>query len=135
MNILVTDDIDKYIVFTSEYGNGIAYTRQDAFTAGERHGVEFDIEVGLSVTIDSNTSIGSLHKPGFYQDGDYTLVVAYVENIDDDNEICLRIGESCIILAYAEGIGIQVGNLVEIRLHKDQLLITSIGKEYPYSRT
>jgi len=114
------------VSFTSNYGKGqgIGHIAQQ-FEDGRQYSVEFDFSPYLNAN--ENTKIGTTREAGFYCEGDDTLIVALVENVDEDDEVCLRIAPDCIIIAYRNDELIQEGDRVEIRMSKDEFIITWIG--------
>ncbi|MBC9914085.1 hypothetical protein [Chitinophaga varians] len=123
MKIIVTEAGEKYIVFTSHRGQGTGFICEQLFEPGNTYWVEFDFMEELNTR--KNTAIGSNKGPGFYRDGDFTIVVGSVESISEDDEICLRVDASCIILVYKNDDLIKEGDLLEIRVRKDQFGIMS----------
>ena len=74
-----------------------------------------------------NTKIGTTKKAGFYCEDDASLIVASVENVDEDDEVCLRIAPDCMIITYRNDDVIKTGDMVEVSMSRDQFIITSIG--------
>ncbi|NML37510.1 hypothetical protein HHL17_09940 [Chitinophaga sp. G-6-1-13] len=128
MNITITEVKDKYLLFDSPRGQGIGFFANQRLEPGSNHGVEFDFMEDLHTNV--NTRIGTTRMFGFYQEDDFVIVVGNVESVDEDDVICLRIDMSCIILAYKSDVLIREGDTLEIRLHKDQFKVTSIGTGY-----
>jgi len=126
MNITVTKVESPYVSFTSNHGDGKGNGRISQYFQEDRsYGVEFDFLPYLNAN--ENTKIGTTKEKGFYIEDDFTLVVAFVENIDEDEQVCLRIAPDCMIMAYRNDDTIREGDEVEVRLSKDELIITSIG--------
>lgn len=125
MNIVITKVEYPYVSFTSNHGEGIAYTSGQQFEPGRTHSVEFDILSDLNTN--ENVKIGTIKQAGFYCEDNHTLIVALVESVDEDDSVCLRIAIDCIIEAYRNDDTIKAGDRVEIRLPKDEFKMTSIG--------
>ena len=110
-------------MFISHRGQGIGFIDKQHFESGNTYWVEFDFMEELNTR--ENTTIGSAKEPGFYQDGDFTIVVGSVESIDEYDEMCLRVDTSCIILTYKTDDLFKKDDTLEIRIHKDQFRIMS----------
>ena len=126
MNVLITRVENRYVSFTGNHGKGkgIGHISQQ-FEEGSFYGVEFDFLPYLNSN--ENTKIGTIKDAGFYCEDESTLIVALVENVDEDDEVCLRIAPDCMIMAYRNDNVIQEGNRVEVRVSKDEFIITWIG--------
>lgn len=125
MNIVITEVESPYVSFTSDHGKGIGYTSNQQFELDSIHTVEFDFLSELNAN--ENTRIGTTKELGFYCEGDRILIVALVEDVDEDDDVCLRIAPDCMIMAYRNDDVIQAGDRVEIRMSKAEFKITSIG--------
>ncbi|SHN07733.1 hypothetical protein [Chitinophaga sp. CF418] len=126
LNLIITKVENSYLSFTSNHGEGqgIRHISQQ-FEEGRCYGVEFDFLPYLNAN--ENTKIGTTKEAGFYCEGDGNLIVALVEHIDEDDEVCLRIAPDCMIMAYRNDDVIQTGDRVEIRMSKDEFIVTLIG--------
>jgi len=125
MIIVITKVENPYLSFNSKHGVGAGYISDQQFELGKEYGVEFNFLPFLDTR--ANTRIGTIREAGFYHEDDFTLIVASVEHIDEDDDVCLRIAPDCMIMAYKNDDAIQVGDNVEVKLFKDELIITSIG--------
>jgi hypothetical protein len=126
MNVVITNVDYPYVSFTSDHGEGIAYTLSQKLEPGRTHSVEFDILFDLDVS--ENTEIGTFKKAGFHLEDAHTLIVALVESVDESESVCLRISTDCIIEAYKNDNSIRTGDMLEIRVPKDKFKMTSIGR-------
>ncbi|SFW81806.1 hypothetical protein [Chitinophaga sancti] len=126
MNLVITKIEYPYVSFTSNNGEGLAYTSDQQLDIDRTYSVEFDILSNLNTN--DNTKIGTNKPAGFYDEDGNTLIVALVESIDEyGDSLCLRIAIDCIIEAYRSGDSIDVGDRLEIRMPKDKFKVTIIG--------
>jgi len=126
LNIVVTKVDNPYVSFNSNHGKGICIgCVSQQFDAGRVYSVEFNFSPFLNTN--ENTTIGTTKEPGFYCEENNTLIVAMVEHVDEDDDVCLRIAPDCMIMAYRNDEVIRTGDRVEIRMSKDEFIITWIG--------
>ena len=115
---------DGFLEFETSFGNGIAkckdmFLNQECFYDAEMD-IDLDIELGVNAEISSD--------PTLYlkREADCNFINCLVESVDDTNEICLRLSQSCIIIAYVAG-GLNAGDIILIRIDKQDLRLTIVG--------
>lgn len=125
MHIKVTKVDKKYVLFESPCGEGIGHFTKPYFEEGDIHSVEFDFIPDLITS--ENSTINTALTPGFHLNGNATIIVGTVEGVDPDDMISLRIDTDCVIITNTNDKRIKEGDVLEVRVDKDQLLVTSNG--------
>lgn len=87
--------------------------------------VEFDIDIPLEAPRVSRADDPA--KPGFSRLEGETLIIGFLESVDEDAMGCLRIASDCIIMVETRLDPSLIARLISIKLNPDQLRATPIG--------
>lgn len=122
MKILIEQILaNKRIIFSSEFGKGIAIWRGD-----DRKYKEYEVEVDIEDDLIWGQSVKqSGHKvPSISTDGQISNFIGIFESIDADGYSVLRIGNS-IIPFFANGHAFEIGSMIEMKCNN--VIMTPYG--------
>jgi len=125
MKIKVVEVENQYVYFSCSVGSGIAKCFKENFIKGMVCGIELDINVALKIGYNTEKNVDrSLYLKN---DGHKNWINGLVESIDNDDTICLRLAEDCIVMADYEECEVRQGDILLIAISKDDFQVTLIG--------
>ena len=125
MKIRVKEVENQYVEFFCTVGAGIAKCSQQNLV----NGMICDVEIDINVTLKLGTNAEKNLDNNLYiqNEENINLINGLVENIDDDDIICLRLANDCIIMIEYEECEIFEGDILLIKIRKEDLEVTLIG--------
>lgn len=125
MTVNILDVQGDEVKFSCSFGEGVGICEERNLIVGMTYGIEIDILEDLKIGL--NTEISNDKTCFLLYDGSLNLINVIVESLDEDDSICLRLAQDCIIVCYYVGGGILVGDTLLIKLKAQEFRITSIG--------
>lgn len=113
------------VKFSTSIGAAIATCEEKNLKEGSDFDVEFDILPDLVLGINAKKS--AEQHLYFKTDGIHIFINALVESTYEDDEVCLRLADECIIMAYKKDNSINDGDTLMITLALAEFLVTRVG--------
>lgn len=90
----IVSEKSNIVAFSSDFGETIAFWEGEEPIVNK----EYQVEVDIRDTLIWNKDIikAEVHKYSIQKRGDITYVSGYIESIDDDGYVVLRIGDSIV---------------------------------------
>ena len=125
MKIRVKEVENQYVEFFCTVGAGIAKCSQQNLV----NWMICDVEIDINVTLKLGTNAEKNLDDNLYikNKGNVNWINGLVESIDEDDTICLRLANDCIIMVEYEDCEICEGDILLIKIPKEDLEITLIG--------
>jgi hypothetical protein len=125
MKIKAVEVENQYVEFCCSFGSGVAKCSEENLSSGMIYDVEMDINITLKIGYNTDKNIES--NLYLRNDGKTNWLNGLVESIDDDDTICLRLANDCIVMAEYEECEVHQGDVLLITISKEDLEITLIG--------
>lgn len=117
---------DGYVEFTTHIGVGMAKCRDTMIEKEKFYDIEFDFNKELNLGDDFEKISDTNGRIEFK--GDYVFLTGTVEDVDEDDEVCLRLAKDCIMIFYQNPSNLALGDTIRVRLKKDTLVVSIVGR-------